>query len=483
MVELFIINNEGVVSFPNHPTMIEDKIFEGRLDVSKVNIPSSVISIGAYAFSNCKNITNVFIGENLQSIGDNAFKGCNKLNSIYIPKSVNYIAENAFDDCKGNGKEFIYIHGYMGSYIEEYVSKKPFIQFIKLVSEEEIDEAICKFDNGIELEKQVEIFKEASENKYNLFISFKGNLYMAIALLIGRGINQNIKEATFYSDTAYNILLNETSLIKDETKEKMESLEKKLYDYGYEFSTWLQSITKLINLEIMTPLEAKEKLYPEEISIEEAFALQGKSEYDENIVEKLLSKDDSFKVMYIHGLGGSRKSTVGTYLKNNMPYQVLTFDIPLEPKYAMEKINLVMNKFKPDLIVASSLGAYYAMHVDCKYKILINPALDGPSDIDKAIEKKTYQYKVSHLHVYDYTVNDEFIASLNLKTSICDKGTIYGIFGDHDELFSHYEEFKLKCGEDKTFLVNSAHHLDESCFKHPLMDLVEKIRKEVQNAN
>lgn len=288
MVELFKINYEGLLSFSNHITMIEDKMFLGRLDICKVYIPLSVISIGTNAFSNCMNITNVFIGENLQSIGDSAFKGCNKLDSIYIPKSVSFIADNVFDDCKGNGKKFIYIHGYKGSYAEKYASKKSFIKFIKLVSEEEIAEATCKFDNGIELEKQVEIFKEASENKNDLFVNFKGNLYMAVAHLTGRGIEQNINESTCYSDTAYKLLLNASSIVKDETKEQIESLENKLFDYGYEFSTWLQGIIKLINLEILTPIEAKEKLYPEEISLEEAFALQAKSEYDENIVEKII---------------------------------------------------------------------------------------------------------------------------------------------------------------------------------------------------
>lgn len=291
MEELFKISNKGELSFPTHPVLIEDKRFAERLDIVEVNIPSSVLSIGVYAFENCKNISNVFIGENLQSIGDSAFKGCNKIEGIYIPKSVSYIADNAFDECRSGDNSHLYIYGYKGSYAEEYAKKKSFIKFIKLVSEEEINEAIAKYDNRIDLDKQIQIFKEAIENNYNLIVSFKGNLYMAIAQLLGRGTEQNIKVATDYSNKSYNILHNVSSLIKDETREQKEKIEKKFFDIGYEFSEWLRNMIKLINLKMLTPLDVKAELYPQELSIEEAFALEASMENDENIIEKLLSKD------------------------------------------------------------------------------------------------------------------------------------------------------------------------------------------------
>ena len=63
------------------------------------DIPSSVTSIEAIAFSGCSSLTSINIPSSVTSIGSSAFEGCSSLTSINIPSSVTSIESSAFYDC------------------------------------------------------------------------------------------------------------------------------------------------------------------------------------------------------------------------------------------------------------------------------------------------------------------------------------------------------------------------------------------------
>ena len=62
-------------------------------------IPSSVTSIGSYAFSDISGLTSLSIPTSVKKIGNSAFSGCTGLTSISIPYSVTSIGESTFSDC------------------------------------------------------------------------------------------------------------------------------------------------------------------------------------------------------------------------------------------------------------------------------------------------------------------------------------------------------------------------------------------------
>ncbi len=64
-------------------------------------IPSSVISIGDYAFFGCSGLTSVVIPNSVTSIGSESFRYCTVLTSIVIPNGVTSIEMMAFSDCTG----------------------------------------------------------------------------------------------------------------------------------------------------------------------------------------------------------------------------------------------------------------------------------------------------------------------------------------------------------------------------------------------
>ena len=64
-------------------------------------IPSSVTSIGAYAFSRRSDLTSVELGNGVTSIGKYAFQWCTGLASVEIPISLSGIGYDAFYECNG----------------------------------------------------------------------------------------------------------------------------------------------------------------------------------------------------------------------------------------------------------------------------------------------------------------------------------------------------------------------------------------------
>ncbi|MBQ9343270.1 MAG: leucine-rich repeat protein, partial [Clostridia bacterium] len=68
-------------------------------NIATVSIGEGVCTVGAYAFSNCKNITNVELPNSLVAIRNDAFRGCCALTSIVIPTAVYSIGIDAFQDC------------------------------------------------------------------------------------------------------------------------------------------------------------------------------------------------------------------------------------------------------------------------------------------------------------------------------------------------------------------------------------------------
>ena len=70
-----------------------------KTSLTSITIPSSVISIGDYAFFRCSSLTSITIPSLLTSIGLAAFQSCSSLTSITIPSSVTSIGSNAFQSC------------------------------------------------------------------------------------------------------------------------------------------------------------------------------------------------------------------------------------------------------------------------------------------------------------------------------------------------------------------------------------------------
>ncbi len=77
-------------------SMIGNRAFIQREDITSVTIPDSVKTIGDRAFMFCTNMTSVTIPDSVTHIKDWAFYGCRSITSLTIPDSVKTISNAAF---------------------------------------------------------------------------------------------------------------------------------------------------------------------------------------------------------------------------------------------------------------------------------------------------------------------------------------------------------------------------------------------------
>lgn len=80
-------------------TGIGDNLFKGYSELTAINIPQDIDTIGAYAFYNCTNADISYNGT-ISSVGKYAFYNCKKLSgTIVFNTSAKQIPERAFEEC------------------------------------------------------------------------------------------------------------------------------------------------------------------------------------------------------------------------------------------------------------------------------------------------------------------------------------------------------------------------------------------------
>jgi hypothetical protein len=89
------------INIPSSVTRIGNNAFYYCSGLTSINIPSSVTSIGGYAFNSCTSLASINIPSSVTTISASAFAYCSGLTSVTIPSSVTTIDSSAFADCSG----------------------------------------------------------------------------------------------------------------------------------------------------------------------------------------------------------------------------------------------------------------------------------------------------------------------------------------------------------------------------------------------
>ncbi len=102
-IEGYAFTNSGLttIELPSSITSIDYGLFSGCSDLVSVKIPSSVESIGENAFVSCTSLTNLELSSSIKSIGVMAFYNCENLDLVIDNSEDNVeVAVQAFQNCK-----------------------------------------------------------------------------------------------------------------------------------------------------------------------------------------------------------------------------------------------------------------------------------------------------------------------------------------------------------------------------------------------
>lgn len=87
------------ITLPSTLVSIGEYAFTGNSGLTSIVIPENVASIGGGAFANCSGVITAEIKGKLTEIPNGAFKGCTSLAEIDIPDTVTSIEQAAFSSC------------------------------------------------------------------------------------------------------------------------------------------------------------------------------------------------------------------------------------------------------------------------------------------------------------------------------------------------------------------------------------------------
>lgn len=163
------------------------------------------------------------------------------------------------------------------------------------------------------------------------------------------------------------------------------------------------------------------------------------------------------KILYIHGFGSDKNSSTGQYIKELLKdkYEVLveTWDLT-DPRNTSEKINKYVADNHISLVIASSLGAFYALSItDSVARMVINPCMNPSVELPKITQ-------------ISQAVKDEFDFLKMEQDDYIDwemRAVTFGIFGNNDELFNYQERFKRLYGN--MTVVEGGHKLSHTLLK------------------
>ena len=85
-------------------TTILESLFWQCNNLTKVELPDTIINIDSYAFSECVNLIDVVIPNSVTNIHNNAFYGCESLREITIPNSITEVNSSVFGNCSSLAK-------------------------------------------------------------------------------------------------------------------------------------------------------------------------------------------------------------------------------------------------------------------------------------------------------------------------------------------------------------------------------------------
>lgn len=160
------------------------------------------------------------------------------------------------------------------------------------------------------------------------------------------------------------------------------------------------------------------------------------------------------KILFLHGFFASGQCIPALALREAFDglAEVMTPDLPMHPKAAIEFIRELIDREKPDLLLGNSCGSFYAQMIAPTVGIpalLGNPHFQMTEFLKKRIGKHEYKSPRKdgiQEFVIDEALVEEFAELEAIQFNSCNpdyNDRIWGLFGEGDTL-AHFEPLFLE---------------------------------------
>ena len=193
------------------------------------------------------------------------------------------------------------------------------------------------------------------------------------------------------------------------------------------------------------------------------------------------------KVLYLHGFASAGSSGTALHLRNTL-YEygipVLSPDIPVSPALALPFLKQLAEEEKPDLIVATSMGALYAEQLHGIPRILVNPSFCMARLLTfRGLGKRQEFRNKREDGAKDFKVDKQMVAEFKevekglFKAAKTEQPFVWGLFGNQDRNVNCQPEFKKHYGTQHFLIFEGEHFLNDAILKRIVMPIVKDILK------
>ncbi len=198
------------------------------------------------------------------------------------------------------------------------------------------------------------------------------------------------------------------------------------------------------------------------------------------------------KILFAHGFASSGASGTVATLRQMLydpaaagtpnELRVLAPDLPVMPLEAMALLREILEAEKPDLILATSMGAFYAEQLRGFPRILVNPSFQMSRLLTfGGMGRQEFRNKRAD-GARDFKVDKEMIAQFRTleKDSFkgidaADKQCVWGLFGDKDKKVNHQKDFLKHYGREHFVVFDGEHFLNDKVLSRSVLPVVREI--------
>ena len=190
-------------------------------------------------------------------------------------------------------------------------------------------------------------------------------------------------------------------------------------------------------------------------------------------------------ILYIHGFSSSGLSGTPQMLRQLLYRQgvsVVSPDVPVMPAEAMPFLRTLVEQERPDLIIGTSMGAFYAEQLRGVPRILVNPSFQmarfltfrgmGRVPFANRREDGAKDFKVDRTMIDQFrTIERDSFRGI----TPADKALVWGCFGTKDESVNHQKDFLRHYDKAHFRTFDGGHRLNDKILSHDIVPLVRDL--------